>query len=825
MNNDHNAHDRDESKPVSPLNAGDGNTPLQSAGNQEPPPSPKPPRGPRVWILAIVIVAIGLGILIGAYWGSKDGGRSQQAMQPVSDGGENSMDDSGDSSTVEYYTCGMHPWVILPNPGLCPICHMDLTPLDPDKFTGEISIDPVVTQNIGVRVAPVVSGPVVRLIRTVGTVTYDETRVRDVNIKIPGWIEKLHVDYEGAEVKSGDSLFEFYSPKLYSAQSEYLTALRMQGKVGVDFIPDTALDAGRLIADARVQLEFYDITPEQIVALEAAGEPAKTMTIRSPHSGIVIAKHANEGMKLDPGMRVFQIADLSKVWIMVSLYEYQLPFVQVGQQATMSLPYIPGQTFKGRVIYVYPYLDEKTRQISVRLEFENPGLLLKPGMFASVDLQSTLARDRTIAPRSAVIDTGERQVAFVSLGEGRFEPRDVLMGVETGYGQVEILDGLKPGEMVVTSGQFLLDSESRIRESLAKMIKGDLASEQQAVVEVSGASELSSLPAAMSEGITAALGSYFAIGDLLASDTTDGVVTPSRALAGSVDELLRIEIPENPHFWHQHDEIATVRGKALELAEGPDIETARLAFADLSVALVKLVKATGVPPGYDAEVQELHCPMYREGQGGSAWLQPAGDVRNPFFGSVMLECFDERTALPVTGKRADDAPPSGIPAGDAPESNTDSNASVSPEAQGAIDALVRAYLTIQNRLTVDDLDGAGAQLHALHGALSQIGSASPPESVARLVSQMHGSANLDSSSLVSFRQDFRGLSDMMIELVRVAPPSTSVGPAVYHAYCPMEKAHWLQTSEVVANPYDPGMLRCGSIKEEFQASASKEDAR
>lgn len=815
MTHEHTTPDRLDPDPAANAGVGQAGAPPHDGGSKEPPPSPKPPRGPRVWIAAVVIVAIAGGFLIGNYWGSSSENGARQAAQAVSDDG------AEEQPAAEYYTCGMHPWVILPKPGLCPICHMDLTPLDPDKFTGEISIDPVVTQNIGVRVAPVTSGPVVRTIRTVGTVAYDETRVRDVNIKVPGWIEKLHVDYEGAAVLAGDPLFEFYSPKLYSAQSEYLIALGMRGKVGVDFLPDTGLDAGRLVADARVQLEFFDITPEQIEALVAAGEPAKTMTIRSPYDGIVIAKHANEGMQVNLGMRVYQIADLSKVWVMVSLYEHQLPFVQEGQQAIMSLPYIPGQTFEGRVVYIYPFVDEKTRQIKVRLEFENPGLFLKPGMFASVDLKSTLARDRTIAPRSAVIDTGERQIAFVSLGEGKFEPRDVRMGVETGDGQVEILDGLKPGEMVVTSGQFLLDSESRIRESLAKMIKGDLASEQRAVVEISGASELTSLPPRASDGISTVLRSYFAIGDLLASDTIEGVVDPSRALAGAVDELLLVEIPENPHFWHQHDEVATVRGKAIELVQATDLERARLAFADLSVALVKLVKATGVPPGFESEVQELHCPMYRDGQGGSAWLQRAGDVRNPFFGSVMLECFDERTALPITGQRAVGTPQTDAPTSSAPAEDIGFDAAASPAAQEAIDALVSEYLTIQDRLTADDLDGASAALHAVHGALARIQAGTPPKPIAELVSQLRNAADLDSASLETFRQGFRGLSDTMIELVRASPPSGSVGPAVYHMYCPMEKADWLQTGKDVANPYDPGMLRCGTIKEEFLPSTDK----
>lgn len=796
-------------------------TPPSTRSPSEPPPSPKPPKGPRVLILAIVAIAAVLGAVIGAVWGPSFVGPASSDVRPAND----TTGEAEASEAADFYTCGMHPWVVLPDPGQCPICHMDLTPLDPDKFSGEISIDPVVTQNMGVRVAPVTLGPVVRTIRTVGTVAYDETRVRDVNIKVPGWIETLYVDYEGAEVRQGDPLFDFYSPKLYSAQSEYLTAIKMRGRVGVDFLPETGLDAQRLIDDARVQLEFYDITPEQIDTIEASGEPEKTVPMLSQYDGVVIAKHANEGMRVDPGMQVYQIADLSKVWVMVSLYEYQLPFVQEGMRATMSLPYIPGKVFEGRVIYIYPYLDERTRQVRVRLEFENPGLFLKPGMFSSIELKSTLAEDRIIAPRSAVIDTGERQIAFVSLGDGRFEPRQVQMGVETGDGQVEIIDGLIPGEMVVTSGQFLLDSESRIRESLAKMIKGDLASEQEANVEVVGSSEITSLPPAMSEGLRTILRDYFDIGDRLSRDSTDGVAEPASAIAGAVEGLLRIEIPDHPHFWHQHDEIATVGGKALEIAETTDIKDARLAFADLSVALVKLVKATGVPPGFGDEVQELHCPMFRGGQGGSTWLQQAGEVRNPFFGAVMLDCFDSRTAMPTTGQGADAPPAATEPDAGASTDRPGAADALNAESQGAIDTLMQAYLTMQGRLTENDLGGATEQIGVINGALARLGSSSPPEPVAVLVSRLQDSADIDTESIETFRQGFRGLSDAMIELVRVAPPSERIAPVVYRMHCPMKKADWLQTSEEVANPYAPSMLRCGSIKEEIRASAGKGGSR
>ena len=554
-----------------------------------------------------------------------------------------------DHAAGDYYTCGMHPWVVLPKPGDCPICRMKLTPIDPNKFTGEIAIDPLVVQNIGVRIEPVTTGPLVRTVRTVGTIDYDETTVRDVNIKVNGWIEKLHIDYLGAKVKDGQPLFEIYSPELYSAQEEFLLAWKNRDKIGA-----TSQD---LLDAARTKLEYYDITAKQIEAITKTGKATKTMSILSPHTGVVTSKHANEGMKVDPGMRVYQIADLSKVWVMVTLYESDLPFVTEGQRAVMTLPYVPGQTFEGKVIYVYPYLEKRTRQVQVRLEFDNANRLLKPGMYANVELKGTLSEKVTLAPHSAVIDTGERQVTFVSLGEGKFEPRDVRLGVETDGGLVQVIDGLKPGEMVVVSGQFLLDSEAKIRDALAKMIKGTSAADQQAVAAVEGFSELKSLPGEAAERLSETLDAYFAIGELLAGDTTNGIAPKARDLAKNLDELLKVDIPDDAHFWHKHEEAATVRGKSLELVNTTAIETARTQYADLSIALAKLTRAMGVPPTYGKQVQELRCPMYREGQGGGTWLQSAGDVRNPYFGASMLRCYDERKVVPVTGAPAQRSEP------------------------------------------------------------------------------------------------------------------------------------------------------------------------
>jgi len=799
-------HDNDLARPNTPTDA----APNTSGAAKEPPPSSPPPRGPRLRIILVVAIASLLALLAGIKWSGQFSSLWEK-IHPAK-GPEAQASEAG---KTQRYTCGMHKWVILPKPGLCPICHMPLVPLNVSEYTGKIEIDPTITQDIGVRIAPVTVGPVTRTIRTVGSVDYNETLVRDVNLKISGWAEKLYVNYVGKPVLKGQPLLDIYSPDLYSAQEEYLQAYSHAqaptSSPAAKDVPNVAKWNADLLEAARKRLEYFDISLEQIRELEKTGKVSKTLTLRSPYDGLVIEKAAYEGMKVDAGVRLYRIADLSNVWVMVTLYEYQLPYVQLGQQAVMSLPYIPGQTFAGRVTYIYPYLNPKLRQINVRLEFDNPNLGLKPGMFANVELHSTLAKDRMLVPREAVIDTGERQVAFVSLGQGKFEPRNVKLGAEAEGGQIEVLDGLKPGEMVVTSGQFLLDSEARLREALAKMIKGSLASEQKVQAAVSGTTELTSLPEAAQKDLISLMDNYFAIGSKLAGDTADGIADPARKLAADVDALLEVEIPENPHFWHMHTEVADIRGKALELIDAKDLAKGRVIFADLSTAMDKLLKATGVPPAYGKEVQELRCPMYRQGQGGTWWLQPAGEIRNPYMEASMRQCHDKLFALPSTGAKASTSGPASRPSmGPAQTQPTGTmQPALSSAAQEHVDRLVGAYLEIQNLLASDKTEGVDGQLTIVADAAKALASQASLKAIADRIS---AAAGKKASGIDEVRLNNKDLSDAVIEMAKLAPPSAKVAPMLYQIHCPMTKADWLQTTQNVANPYyGKSMLTCGSV--------------
>ena len=587
-----------------------------------------PPRKTIGWG---VILAVSAAFVVALALGVAFAGRLKTAYHAVGLGDHDLVEKVAADGT-HYWTCGMHPWVVLPEPGECPICHMDLVPLDPAKFASGMTIDPIVVQNIGVRTAAVTTGPLVQSIRTVGNVTYDETRVVDVNTRFSGWIEKLDVDSLGERVTAGEPLFEIYSPALYAAQQEYQLALRNDSAA-----PGAAAETNRqLLASAKTRLELFDLGDDQIAALGARDEPQKTVAVRSPAAGVVVEKMATQGMQVTPGMRVYRIADLSTVWVQATVYESQLPFVKEGQAATMTLAYLPGASFAGRVAYVYPTVNEKTREATVRLEFDNADGRLKPGMFADVTLQGTLAESATLAPQSAVMRTGKRQVAIVSLGGGKFEPRDVTSGAETDGSLVQILSGLKPGEQVVTSGQFLLDSEARMREALAKMIGGNAAADQEPTVATADA-ETVVLPADAARPLDDVLTAYLQIADALAKDSTDGVAAAADELAAAASRLK----PAAPSL-----DAEAVMTSAGNLKTAGDLKAARDAFAKVSDAVVPLARKTGVPTTFaGGAVEAMHCPMYA---GGTRWLQPAGEVRNPYMGSKMIGCFDERDALPTT---------------------------------------------------------------------------------------------------------------------------------------------------------------------------------
>jgi Cu(I)/Ag(I) efflux system membrane fusion protein len=376
----------------------------------------------------------------------------------------------------------MDPTYISDKPGKSPM-GMDLVPV----YEGEeepggpvITIDPVTVQNIGVKSQELVRGDLAHTIRTVGILDYNDKAIFWVTTKYDGWIQKVYVNYIGERVVKGQKLFEIYSPDLVSTQEEYLTALDYAAelaKAPEKFQtrgPDTLLDA------VRKRLEYWDITEEQIKTLEETRQIKRTLTVVSPVDGYVAQKmdEALEGMYVKPGMNLYKIADLSTVWVHADVYEYDLPWIEEGQEVEINLPYLPGEHFAGKVLYTYPYLSEKTRTMKVCVEADNPGERLRPGMYANVRIKAPPVKNALQVPEEAVIHSGERDVVIVDKGGGRFEPRTVTLGVH-GDSVYQVQSGLRDGERVVTSAQFLIDSESNLREAINKMIETRLGTSQE----------------------------------------------------------------------------------------------------------------------------------------------------------------------------------------------------------------------------------------------------------------------------------------------------------------------------------------------------------
>lgn len=321
-------------------------------------------------------------------------------------------------------------------------------------------------QLIGVKTTEATVRPLEKIIRTVGRVEYDEKRLATVNTKLEGWIERLYVDYTGKYVKKGEPLADIYSPELVATQQEFINVLKWAAKpetqnVGSDTSKMLSDDVRVMVEAAKQRLRLWDISDDQIKKIGESKEPMRTLTIFSPVNGYVVQKMAIKGMRVMPGEKLFDVADLSTVWIISDVYEYELPLIKVGDTARLSLSYFPGKEFRSRIDYVYPTLSGETRTAKVRFTIPNPSGQLKPQMFTNVEVKITLGKKLAI-PDDAVIDTGTRQIVYVDKGDGNFEPREVMLGVRAG-GFREVLKGLKAGEKVASAATFLIDSEAQLK--------------------------------------------------------------------------------------------------------------------------------------------------------------------------------------------------------------------------------------------------------------------------------------------------------------------------------------------------------------------------
>lgn len=421
------------------------------------------------------------------------------------------------------FTCGMHPFVLQNEPGNCPICGMVLTPMKTtgsDRSSGEqkikywvdpqdpsnisdkpgsspngrelmpvyedeavegivVTVDPVTIQKMGIRTSSVTRRDMQRTISTVGLVDYDENTQYSVNSKIDGWVELLHVSRTGQKISKGAPLLEIYSPELVTAQEEYLLALAGYEVARGSTVTGLAESSKRLLDAGRRRLQLWDISSNDISELEQNHKVRKTMTLYAPYGGIVTMKSANEGQFVKSGMELFKIADMSTIWVYADLYENELPWVQEGLDAEIILPYAGQKNIAATVSYIYPYVEPKTRTIKARLDIKNSDFNLKPDMFVNVRIKSKTVLQTLVVPAEAVLYSGDKNTVFVAMKGGRFEPRRVKLGLRDDQGHIEIVQGLFEGESIVTSAQFMLDSESKLQEAIQKMLNPTRISPEQ----------------------------------------------------------------------------------------------------------------------------------------------------------------------------------------------------------------------------------------------------------------------------------------------------------------------------------------------------------
>lgn len=514
------------------------------------------------------------------------------------------------------YICGMHPQILKREPGDCPVCGMKLTPVSPGgaaaSGVGGIRVDAATVQRMNLKTAIVARGPVQREFRAVGAVAYNEVALRDITTKYEGWIEKLHVNATGVAVKAGDPLFEIYSPELYNALLNHVAVTK------------DGADANATLSSAvAARLRHYDVPADIVEQVRRTGEAPRTLLFRAPAAGVVVEKGVVSGQMIKPGERIFRLAGLDTVWVHAQVYEKDLPFVREGQAVTVHSSYEAGTVERGGIIQrILPQIEEQTRTATVRIELPNEDGALRPGMFVEVGFSTQLVRDAVLVPGMAVLRSGERNTVFVALEGGLFEPREVKLGARSAGDFYQVLGGLEAGERVVTSGQFMLDSESRLREAMQKMLREDAAPKPPLPVTAAG----DRIDPALLGPVALAAAD---VAGALARDDFDAFKRHLPALQAALEKFLpaHAQVARGAMGAHKDALFAAV-----------DLAAARRDFEPFSTALADLVLANR--KALSGTFHVFECAM-APGLGKARWLQSVPGAKNPFYGSGMLRCGEE----------------------------------------------------------------------------------------------------------------------------------------------------------------------------------------
>lgn len=552
------------------------------------------------------------------------------------------------------WTCSMHPQIRLPEPGQCPICFMDLVPVKKEAFGEEhprrLAMSEAAKQLAEIETAAVVRKKVTKAIRMVGKIDYDERRLFHLTSWVPGRIDRLYYNFTGVQVEKGAPMAYIYSPELLSSQEEYLQALDIERELEGSSDALSRQMAKSTLESAEEKLRLVGISAGQIAEIKKRGTTVDHMTIHSPIAGTVIRKEVSEGMYVNTGTRIYTIADLSVVWALLEAYESDLSWIQEGQQVQFTTEAFPGETFRGRVVFIDPFLNEKTRTVGIRLEVPNPEGKLKPGVFVRAQLEAPLPRAEgglpLVVPASAPLITGKRAVVYVEVPETErptYEGRVVELGPRAGDYYV-VKSGLSEGERVVVHGNFKIDSALQIQAKPSMMSPEGGApppvhqhGEAQAAApqEVQRRqAEKPEVPDRFKTQLEGVFSAYFRVQQALSHDQFEEAREAADRLFESLEAVDMNLLKEAAHIaWMQEQEKLKRAAEVVSGAE--DITAARLGFVSLSESLILAAKEFGTSG--KLRILQFHCPMAFQGKGAD-WLQNKSEVENPYFGKTMFKC-------------------------------------------------------------------------------------------------------------------------------------------------------------------------------------------
>lgn len=594
--------------------------------------SAKTPGNSRLWVFIIVIVlAFAFGYLFR--------GGEPEPEQAVHEQAE---------ATIRFWTCSMHPQIQQPGPGQCPLCGMDLIPVSDDKKAvgpRSLQLSPSAIQLASITTSPVERKSVSAEIRIDGKIDYDETRLAQITAWVPGRIDRLFVDFTGESVKKGDPLVKLYSPELVAAQQELVIGLKMLENSS----PAIKESARSNVAATQEKLRLWGLTERQITQIERSGTITEQTTVYSPLSGIVIEKNGFEGMYVKTGSPIFTVADLSQVWVKLEAYESDLPWLRYGQDVSFETRAFPGETFTGTIAFIDPVLNAATRTVAVRVNAPNPDGKLKPEMFVRAQAYSKVAAGaaQLVIPASAPLITGKRAVVYVAEPQhpGVFTGRDIILGPRTGLYYI-VKEGLQEGELVVTSGNFKIDSAVQIMAKPSMMNPESLTSSggyahEDPTTTNSESLEKFSAPESFKLQLEKTISAYFGVQQALSSDKQEQALTEAHHILNELDTVDMSLLKGRAHeIWMK--QLKEAQTAAIALTDAKDIDGMRAAFEKLSDTLYIALKQFGTSGSLT--IHRFHCPMAFNNR-GAFWLQQSGETENPYFGSTMFRCGTQTETL------------------------------------------------------------------------------------------------------------------------------------------------------------------------------------